>query len=512
MVAAKNSNNQLEYPCTHCGIMFKRRPGGRATCSSACAKAAERKQKAPTLTAKEKKIERRKQRLLECPFGYWLLGQAKRAGTVQTYQGNDADGLRRLYDQYVYRKQRYGWVDGGHGKDLFQLCHVQPLVGRDGSTGLTTWQNTFTGIAWLNQKQGNKPVSAWAGASIPASARKRKWNITDGMSLDRVLQKLADFLGPELDTFLDELEHIPQRTMRLRMANKVFKNQDDDLYEPLDRRYTLAELSSLDLEALQALDAIQQGRTSVKAADYSKCPADSELGVLHDELARFVDLLPDGQHRDNCKEMMKLVRLLGIYLVQINDKQGTARSRFLKTGNAEWSPLLHLHHDRPWRAPAQMLADDLDTLINGIYDSKGRELKPGIIPTGQMALQGLEIDLEHIRNRLMKRLVVRSLVPAVTAPDQWSWEASGSNWLGYIDNLYATFEPTWQALLDAGMCTETQILDAQDAMLVNLDKAVESARQDYCNRPCKWSNIAFKRFPQWLQFSPVVAEPLPMVA
>ncbi|AHZ79986.1 hypothetical protein DW66_5610 [Pseudomonas putida] len=42
------------------------------------------------------------------------------------------------------------------------------------------------------------------------------------------------------------------------MANKVFKNQDNDLYEPLDRRYTLAELSSLDLEALQALDAIQQ--------------------------------------------------------------------------------------------------------------------------------------------------------------------------------------------------------------------------------------------------------------
>ncbi|AHZ79983.1 MULTISPECIES: hypothetical protein [Pseudomonas] len=226
--------------------------------------------------------------------------------------------------------------------------------------------------------------------------------------------------------------------------------------------------------------------------------------MLHDELARFVDLLPDGQHRDNCKEMMKLVRLLGIYLVQINDKQGTARSRFLKKGEAEWSPLLHLYHDRPWRAPAQMLADDLDTLINGVYDSKGRELKPGIIPTGQMALQGLEIDLEHIRNRLMKRLVVRSLVPAVTAPDQWSWEANGSNWLNYIDNLYATFEPTWQALLEAGMCTETDILDAQDAMLVSLDKAVESARESYRNgRRFTIYGAPFDRYPQYLEFSPV---------
>jgi len=323
------------------------------------------------------------------------------------------------------------------------------------------------------------------------------------MSLDRVLQKLADFLGPELDTFLDELEHIPQRTMRLRMARKVFKNQDDGLSEPLDRRYTLAELSSLELEVLQALDAIQQGRTSIKAADYSRCPPDSELGVLHDELARFSDLLSDGRHRDNCLAMLKLVRVLGIYLVQVNDNQGTARSRFLKTGSATWSPLLYLHHDRPWHAPTQMLADDLETLINGVYDPKGRELKPGIIATAQMALQGLEIDLDHIRNRVMKRVVVQSLVPMVTAPDEWSWKASGSSWLSYIDKLYATFEPTWQALLDAGMCTEKQVLDAQDAMLVNLDKAVCSARQRYRDRPCQWSNIAFKRFPQWLQFSPV---------
>jgi hypothetical protein len=503
MAAANNSNNQLEYPCTHCGAMFKRRPGGRATCTSACAKAAERQQKTPKLKAKEKKIAYRKQRLLECAFGFWLLDQARRAGTVQTFKGINSAGLHLLYQLHVYRKKRYGWVEGGHGKDLFQLCHVQPLKGRDGSIGLTIPENLFAGIARLNQQQSNKPVSHWAGASIPATARKRKWNITDDMTRDQVLQKLAAFLGPELDIFLDELEEIPHRTMRLCLARKVFKHQDDELYQPLNRRYTLAELEALGLDALQALDATQQWRTNIKGIDYSNCPTDSELGVLYDELARFSDLLPDGHHRNNCKEMLKLVRLLGIYLVQINDKQGTARSRFLKTGSATWSPLLYLHHDRPWRAPAQMLADDLETLINGVYDPKGRELKPGIIATAQMALQGLEIDLDHIRNRVMKRVVVQSLVPMVTAPDEWSWKASGSNWLSYIDKLYATFEPTWQALLDAGMCTEKQVLDAQDAMLVNLDKAVCSARQRYRDRPCQWSNIAFKRFPQWLQFSPV---------
>lgn len=287
MAAAESSNNQPEYSCTHCGTMFKRRPGGRATCGSACAKAAERKQKAPKLTARQRKVERRKQRLLECAFGYWLIEQAERAGTVQTYQGITADGLHRLYGQHIYRKMRLGWKDGGHGKDVYHLCHVQPLKGRDGTTGLTISENLFTGIAELNLKQGNKPVCSWAGASLPATARKRKWNITKGMTRDQVLQKLADFIGPELDTFLDELDKIPQRTFRLRLAKTVFNQQSKELCEPLDRPYTLAELESLKVKELQMLDAIQQGRTGISSFAGIGGKPDSKLGVLHDELVRL---------------------------------------------------------------------------------------------------------------------------------------------------------------------------------------------------------------------------------
>lgn len=507
MPAAENSNNQLEYPCTHCGTTFKRRPGGRATCNSACAKAAERQQKAPTLTARERKIERRKQRLLECPFGYWFLEQAERAGTVQTFHGITADGLRQLYDQHIYRKKRFGWVGSGHGKDMYHLCHVQPLKGRDGSTGLTIPENLFTGIAELNQKQGNKPVNSWAGASLPAAARKRKWDITKGMTRDQVLQKLAEFIGPELDTFLDELDEIPQRTFRLRLAKMVFKQQGDELYEPLDRSYTLAELESLKVEELQVLDAVQRGSTAIRAFTATNCPTDSKLGVLHDELLRLSTILLAGQHRDNCEFMLKLVRVAGIYLAQIGRPEGKAHSRFLAQVNSTWAPLSHLCQGQPWRTPAHRLAEDLDGLLYGVYDAKGRELKPGIVPMAQAALQGLDIDREYIRNRLMKRLVVKTLVPVVAAPDQWDWKDNGSDWLAYIDALYASLEPTWQALLDAGMCTEAQILDAQDAIVVSLDEAVEVARQAYRNEPrftC-W-NEPFTRFPQWLQFSPVVLD------
>lgn len=512
MATAESSNNQLEYPCTKCGTMFKRRPGGRATCSRACAKAKERQQKAPALTAREKKIERRKQRLLECSFGYWFLEQAERAGTVQTFHGITAYGLRQLYDQHNFRKKRFGWVGSGHGKDMYHLCHVQPLKGRDGSTGLTIPENLFTGIAELNQKQGNKPVNSWAGASLPATARQRKWNITDVMSRDEVLGKIAAYLGAELDIFLDELDVIPQRTARLRLARTVFKHQGDGLYEPLDRRYTLAELEALKLEDLQVMDATQNGREVIKAFTARNCPTDSQLGVLHDELLRFSDVLPDGQHKSNCQFMLSLVRVLGSYLAPINHAQGKARGRF-DFPNATWSPLQYCYHERPWRTPASLLAEDLESLLNGVYDAKGKELKPGIIPTAQNALQGLEIDQEYLQNRLLKRLVAQSLVPVVRAPDQWSWEACGSNWLSYIDHLYASFEGTWRSLQDAGMCTEEQVLDAQDAVLVNLDKAVESARQDYRNQPCYTSwHVPFKRFPRWLEFSPVAVERLPLAA
>ncbi len=514
MTTATTSNTQQrEYQCTNCHGMFQRRPGGRATCSSACAKALERHRKSPSLTAREKKIARRKERQLESAFGGWLIDQAIRAGTVQTYQGIDAEGLHRMDAQYTYTKKRFGWVEKGQGKDLFQLCHVQPLVGRDGSVGLTTPGNVFTGVALLNQKQGNKPVNAWAGASIPASALKRKWSIPEGATRAQVLQKIADFLGPELDTYLDELVKMPQRTVRLRLARAVYKHQGDEQFEPLDRRYTEAELQSLKLEELQSLDAKQRGLAAIKAFAISNCSTDSQLGVLHDELARFSDVLPDGMHKDNCRLMLKVVQVLGTYLVQVKHQQGTARSRFLMTGSNTWSPLVHLYHDRPWRTPVRLLAEDLDTLIHGVCDEKGKVIKPGVIPTAQHALQGVEIDRDYICNRLLKRLSVRTLDPVVAAPDEWSWEACGSNWLGYIDNLYATLEPTWQALRGVGLCTEDEILDAQDAVLFSLNVAVDKARKQYREqRKFTVYNMPFDRYPAWLEFSPVVLEPALMAA
>lgn len=513
MATAENSNNQLEYACTYCRRMFKRRPGGRDTCTRTCAKAAERQQKAPKLTAKQQKVARRKQRLLECAFGYWLLEQAIRAGTVQTYYGITAAGLHRLYEQHNYRKMRLGWLDSGHGRDVFHLCHVQPLKGRDGSTGLTISENLFTGIADLNQRQGNKPVSTWAGASLPAAARKRKWNIPKEMTRDQVLQKLADYIGPDLDTFLDELDKMPQRTFRLRLAKTVFNQQTNELCEPLDRRYTLAQLEVESVERLETLNAIQHGMTSTTGFVRGSGKVDSKLGVLHDELARFSAVLAEGQHRDNCLFMLKFVRVLGIYLTQVGHAEGKAHSRFLVQANAHWSPLSHLYHDQPFRTPAQLLADDLNGLLNGVYDAEGNELKPGIVPMAQAALQGLDIDREYISNRLMKRLVVKTLNPIVTAPNEWSWEANGSNWLAYIDNLYASLEPTWQALLNADLCTEEQVLDAHDAVLVNLVAAVDRARQDYSSQPryTRW-HVPFKRYPVYLEFPSVAAEPVACAA
>jgi hypothetical protein len=495
MATAEKTNKQIEVPCTNCGTMFKRRPGGRSTCNASCKKKRQRAAAAPQLTAKEKKIQGRKERLLECAFGYWFIEQARRAGTVQTYHGIDAAGLHQLYDMHNYRKKRYGWVDSGHGKDVFQQCHVQPLKGRDGSTGLTTPGNLFTGIAELNQRQGNKPVNSWAGASISATARKRKWDVTDDITRDQVLEKIAAYLGPELDTFLDELVKIPQRTARLRLARTVFKHQGNDLYEPLDRRYTLAELGALKLDELQGMDAIQNGRESIKAFTISNCPTDSQLGVLHDELLRFSYVLPEGKHRNNCRSMLSLVRVLGVYLAQIKDAQGKARGRF-DFPHATWTPLHYFCPQNPWKPSARIVDPDQQMLVTSIIEA------------AQDALQGLTIPVEMLEAKLVKRMHLQSLIPMVQAPDEWSWEACGSDWLSYIDNLYSSFEGPWQALLDLGICTDEQVFAAQDGVLLSLQAAIEQGRERYRNDPMYTVfGVQFRRYPAYLEFPPIVIEP-----
>ncbi|MHC8386389.1 hypothetical protein [Pseudomonas sp. LB3P14] len=492
---------QLEVPCTNCGTLFNRRPGGRSTCNSACKSAAQRKQKAPKITRQQQKVQRRKERLTENAFGLWLIDQADRAGTVQTYQGIDAAGLHQLLALHNYRKRRYGWVEAGHGKDAYHLCHVQGLRGRDGSTGLTTSLNLFVGLDHLNQRHGNKPVNAWAGASIPKSARQRKWDITPGMTLDQKLQKLADFLGNELDTFLDGLDKIPQRTARLRLARAIHKRQGDELYEPLDRRYTLAELESKKMPDLQALDAIQTGREASKDLIFLNCPPDSQLGVLHDELKRFSADLPEGKHRDNCRFMLSLLRVLGLYLAQIDDAQGKARGRFLDFPNATWSPLQYFCPQNPWKTSARILDSDRQMLVTSIIEA------------AHNALQGLTIDCEALKEQLEERLHLQTLVPVVQAPDQWSWEACEASWITYIDNLYNSLEGTWQALLDLGICNESQVFVAQDGVLRSLQAAIERGREQYRNsRKYTVYGVTFQRYPAYLEYPPVSAEPVSLAA
>jgi hypothetical protein len=474
--------------------MFHRRPGGRSTCNRTCKSAVQRKQRAPKITRQQQKVERRKKRLTESAFGLWFIGQADRAGTVQTYQGIDAAGLHQLLALHNYRKRRYGWVEAGHGKDAFQLCHVQALKGRDGSTGLTTSLNLFTGLTIPNQQQGNKPVNSWAGESIPKSARKRKWDITPGMTLDQRLQKLADFLGNELDTFLDELDAMPQRTARLRLARSIYKRQGDELYEPLSRRYTLDELVSLKMDELQALETIQGGRDGDKEFIFSNCSPDSPLGVLHDELKRFSADLPEGKHRDNCRLMLSLVRVLGTYLAQINHAQSKARGRF-GFPNATWTPLQYCHPQNPWRTSARLLESDREPLVTSIIEA------------AHNALQGLDIDGAALATQLEERLHLQTLVPVVMAPDETSWEACGANWITYIDHLYTSFAGTWQSLLDLGICTESQLFAAQDDVLRSLYAAIERGREQHRNdRMYTVFGVQFQRYPAYLEFPPISPE------
>lgn len=230
--------------CKHCREPFHKRSGStRNYCSDRCKKAlyrADQKAKAP----KPSKVERYAARLLETSRGLWMIRQCRRSGSVETFKGATAADLHDLEQQLAYRKKRYGWIDEGHGHDKFQMCHVRPLTGTDGSVGLSYGLNLFVGPRALNQRQGNKPVAPWAGRSIPKASLSRKWQVQDSATDKEIFEKLRKLLGKELDTYLDSLDKMPARTTFLALVHKVHRRQKDEKYTPLDRLYKLDELLS----------------------------------------------------------------------------------------------------------------------------------------------------------------------------------------------------------------------------------------------------------------------------
>ncbi|NBA94378.1 hypothetical protein GUY40_05265 [Pseudomonas sp. R5(2019)] len=386
-------------------------------------------------------------------------------------------------------------------KSTFHRCHIQAHKGTDGSVGALHPINLFIGDGHTNQTYGNKLVSTDAGLKVPASKLKPEWQVSKQATNEQVAKKIRKFLGKEFTEYLSQSDAIVMNQVN-SLAQRIYnKQQKGTAVQELDQRYTKTELESLQLETLEAMDAHQRGKDSV-SKHQSERAARATLCVYADELERMANTSPSERQRDNCRFMLSLVRVLGMFIAQMDDQQGLAHKSFLPLGDVEWKPLSHfyLNWQRPWSKPTHQLIDaDREFLVKNLTEHCFHALAGADIP------QGL------LRARLLKRLDVATLVPTVQAPDDWRFKAFGS-WEKFIEGLYADAEPVWQALLHVGLCTSEQVEAARGGVLESLHTAIEKGRRVYMRqfrREVKgkvYPAWGFKGYPAYLEFPPVIAE------
>lgn len=501
---SRKQATQRNYICCQCNAEYHAKrftEKSQRYCNGVCRKKAHRARQPSA------KVENRFAKLAKNTFWRWVIGECRDAGTVQVLTGHTCTTLLALHSLSDAMYKCYGW-SSDQKTNLFNICHIQPRQGRNGYLGLLHPANLFIGCSSMNRRQSNKPVPNDAGLRIASVALKRKWAVEKGDTNASIAEKLRAFLGKALDDYLDQASSI-DLDKRHALAQRIYnRQQKGTAVRNLDRKWTLSELESrdIDIESLEHMDAHQRGKTTPDKFQ-PEVYARAILCIYADELERVASDAT-GRHEGNCQVMLRLVRVLGMYLAQTEGVIQPQHGSFLKPINATWTPLQHFHTRNPWKPSVEMLNDDLQMMINLITAA------------AFSALQGLSIPVKKLEAKLVKRLHLRTLVPVVEVPEQWAWEACGSNWDAYIANLYRSFETTWQSLLGVGICTVDEITAARSGVLESLHDAIEQGRREYKNqsRFKRWfqgryySEWGFKGYPAYLEFPPLTAEPLSLAA
>lgn len=486
---------QRNYRCYQCSAEYQAKKFielSKRYCSSTCRQKAHRAKK-PNV-----KVENRFARLAKNTFWLWVIRECRKAGSVQILTGHTSETLLGLNLLSNAMYNCYGW-SRDQKTNLFNICHIQPRKGRDGYVGLLHPANLFIGCSSMNRKQSNKPVPADAGLRIPGNALKRKWAVDQGDTDATIAKLIRAFLGKVLDEHLAQLP--VDLDKRHELAQRIYnRQQKGTAIRTLDHHWTLSELESREvkIESLEQMDAYQRGKPAANQFQ-PEVYARASFCVYADELGR-VAATSYGRHKENCQEMLRLVRVLGIYLAQTEDSTRREHSSFFKPVNATWQPLRHVQWRHFWgKSPQSAFDEDL------------RFLGDEVLKYTFNALQGLHVPKEMLRARVMKRLHLNTLVPVIDIPERWAWEACGASWDAFIANLYRSFEATWQSLLDAGICTADEIAAARTGVLKSLHIAIEKGRQQYKNLPrfkrfyCGkyYSEWGFKGYPAYLEYPPV---------
>lgn len=269
-VTTRNTSKAERRPtCPHCSKRFRTRSAVKKFCTTECQKEAT-------------KLKRRisyEYRATNSAFFYHLAAEAERAGTLQIFQGHDADSLVELYKVYKLwlKANRYG------DAKLFDISHICAVKGS--SLGLYHASNLVVTPSEMNRAHGTKHYGH--GLSIPRIHLKQRFDVSRGCNRKALIGRIIDYIGMNVVADAVKVAKI-QPTQRHKTLAWLYDNLDPMNPEHLKHLDALDEMSSKALAELKAkLQEKEVFSFKVSGAGYSP------LHVLFQELQRHMALRPD---------------------------------------------------------------------------------------------------------------------------------------------------------------------------------------------------------------------------
>lgn len=211
-----------ERKCLHCKAKLINKRKSAKFCSDNCRTQYNNaiKKKSRDATAAKRQADR-SNKFDKSTFASYLIGECKRAGTVQVLSGIGLDGLKQLRD-LVAKRTTY---NGGDSRQ-YAISHIYPAVNpRSGKIGLLHPDNLVIAPSVFNQKRGNKLPKAGAGRYISIASLQRRFAVGKSTTKSEVLAKIKDVLGASVyNAFIKEYGSKLGLTSRHKIKAKLAKH------------------------------------------------------------------------------------------------------------------------------------------------------------------------------------------------------------------------------------------------------------------------------------------------
>jgi hypothetical protein len=191
-----------ELKCVHCEQLFSPSRRGHLHCSSTCRKLSHKaKNRYKSEQKRAKRISEKLKKLANHSFGKYLVQQAKRAETVEIFQGHNIKSLNELAALRRRCTSASGYAKG-ELLGTYELSHIWPVLSKN-RLGLLHPENLVIAPRDFNRKHGSKePTEGYLGKSSDWEALEPAFAVAPNEAALSVLKKIRRYIGQDFDKWL----------------------------------------------------------------------------------------------------------------------------------------------------------------------------------------------------------------------------------------------------------------------------------------------------------------------